>query len=80
MRYLLPILCILGLYFILLGCQPPPCSDDGCPEFEKLNEQLVQTYTLGSFESKRFIREKFGREYSEFFDKIDDDLDKQENS
>ena len=48
--------------------------------FEKLNEQLVQTYTLGSFESKRFIREKFGREYSEFFDKIDDDLDKQENS
>ena len=36
MRYLLPILCILGLYFILLGCQPPPCTDDGCPEFNEL--------------------------------------------
>ena len=41
MRYLPPILCILGLYFILLGCQPPPCSDDGCPDFYKEGDDNI---------------------------------------
>jgi hypothetical protein len=35
---------------------------------------------MGSFATKRFIREKFGRGYSVFFDQIDDALDKQEDS
>ena len=58
MRYLLPILCILGLYFILLGCQPPPCSDDGCPEFEKLNELTIPEPIediRGSLEYEKYI-------------------------
>ena len=58
MRYLPPILCILGLYFILLGCQPPPCSDDGCPEFEKFNELTIPEPIediRGSLEYEKYI-------------------------
>jgi hypothetical protein len=48
--------------------------------FERSNADLIKTYVMGSFATKRFIREKFGRGYSVFFDQIDDALDKQEDS
>ena len=48
--------------------------------FERSNADLIRTYVMGSFATKRFIREKFGRGYSVFFDQIDDALDKQEDS
>jgi hypothetical protein len=48
--------------------------------FERYNADLIRTYVMGSFATKRFIREKFGRGYSVFFDQIDDALDKQEDS
>lgn len=48
--------------------------------FERENAQLILVYTQGSPTMKRFIREKFGRGYSTFFDQIDDVLEQQENS
>lgn len=48
--------------------------------FERSNAELIKTYVMGSIATKRFIREKFGRGYSVFFNQIDDALDKQEDS
>tara|TARA_R100001443_G_scaffold8570_2_gene17975 strand:+ start:939 stop:2105 length:1167 start_codon:yes stop_codon:yes gene_type:complete len=48
--------------------------------FERQNAQLIIAYVKGSTVEKRFIREKFGRTYSGFFNIIDSDLEKQENS
>ena len=48
--------------------------------FERQNSDLIRAYIVGSITQKNFIREKFGRGYSVFFDQIDDALDQQENS
>ena len=48
--------------------------------FERQNADLIKAYIVGSITQKNFIREKFGRGYSVFFDQIDDALDQQENS
>ena len=48
--------------------------------FERQNADLIKAYIMGSVTQKNFIREKFGRGYSVFFDQIDDALDQQENS
>jgi len=48
--------------------------------FERSNADLIKTYVMGSPVTRRFIREKFGKGYSVFFDQIDDALDKQEDS
>ena len=36
MKYLSTILTILGMYFFVYACQPAPCTDDGCPEWNEL--------------------------------------------
>ena len=36
MKYISYLLAILGIYFFVFACQPPPCTDDGCPEFNEL--------------------------------------------
>ena len=53
---------------------------DAFEVFERSNAQLILNYVKGSTAEKIFIREKFGKGYSGFFDIIDADLEKQENS
>jgi Bax protein len=36
MKYFSTILTILGIYFFVYACQPAPCTDDGCPEWNEL--------------------------------------------
>ena len=36
MKYFSTILTILGMYFFVYACQPAPCTDDGCPEWNEL--------------------------------------------
>ena len=47
MKYLSYLLAISGIYFFVFACQPPPCTDDGCPEFNDLayppNEEFEET-------------------------------------
>jgi len=53
---------------------------DAFEVFERENAQLIISYVKGSTAEKIFIREQFGKGYSGFFDVIDADLEKQENS
>ena len=36
MKYISYLLAISGIYLFVYACQPPPCTDDGCPEFNEL--------------------------------------------
>jgi len=36
MKYFTTILTILGLYLFVYACSEKPCTDDGCPDFNKL--------------------------------------------
>jgi len=36
MKYISYLLAISGIYLFVFACQPAPCTDDGCPEFNEL--------------------------------------------
>ena len=36
MKYISYLLAISGIYFFVYACQPAPCTDDGCPEWNEL--------------------------------------------
>ena len=38
MKYISYLLAISGIYFFIFACQPAPCTDDGCPEFNELTQ------------------------------------------
>jgi uncharacterized FlgJ-related protein len=43
MKYISYLLAISGIYLFVYACQPPPCTDDGCPEFNELTSPPENT-------------------------------------
>jgi len=41
MKYFSTILTILGLYFFVYACAEKPCTDDGCPDFNKEGDDNI---------------------------------------
>ena len=54
MKYISYLLAISGIYFFVYACQPAPCTDDGCPEFNELT-QPPENLDVGMIEKEYSI-------------------------
>ena len=54
MKYISYLLAISGIYFFIFACQPAPCTDDGCPEFNELT-QPPENLDVGMIEKEYSI-------------------------
>ena len=41
MKYFSTILTILGMYLFVYACAEKPCTDDGCPDFNKKGDESI---------------------------------------
>ena len=55
MKYFSTILTILGLYLFVYACSEKPCTDDGCPEFNKLETPMPNEDIRGKLDIEQWL-------------------------
>ena len=55
MKYFTTILTILGLYLFVYACSEKPCTDDGCPEFNKLETPMPNEDIRGKLDIEQWL-------------------------
>ena len=74
MKYFSTILTILGMYLFVYACAEKPCTDDGCPDFNKEGDDndlgelsAGKDYTNGMWPAKNLVgMTPYGDEYIAF--------------